>query len=79
MHDSYRDAAPALRAGSRLEPVGRVFTVTDLRVPQLAASVVRRETLITWAECGYPFVRTAERLVVHRDTLLHRLTTTGDR
>jgi hypothetical protein len=73
MHDSHRDAAPALRAGTRLEPEGCVFAVTDLRVPQLAASFVRREALITWAEwvsrsCG-PF----ERLVVHRDTLLQRL------
>ncbi|MEU9053468.1 hypothetical protein AB0D37_24105 [Streptomyces sp. NPDC048384] len=59
MHDSHRDAAPALRAGSRLEPEGCVFAVTDLRVPQLASSVVRREALITWAEwasrsCGPP-------------------------
>ncbi|WP_406195140.1 helix-turn-helix domain-containing protein [Streptomyces sp. NBC_01017] len=33
-----------------------------------------RETLIAWAECGFQLVRTAERLAVHRDTLLHRLT-----
>ncbi|TXS48609.1 PucR family transcriptional regulator [Streptomyces sp. uw30] len=41
MHDSYRDAAPALRAGTRLEPDGRVFAVAGLRVPQLVASVDR--------------------------------------
>ena len=40
---SYRDAAPALRAGPRLEPDSRVFAVADLRVPQLVASVVRHE------------------------------------
>lgn len=97
MHDSYRDAALALRAGPRLEPDGRVFVVTDLRVPQLVASVVRqeraryaaavlaglreredwpvlRETLIAWAEGGFQLVRTAERLGVHRNTLLYRLT-----
>lgn len=97
MHDSYRDAAPALRAGPRLEPDGRVFAVADLRVPQLVASTVRqeraryaaavlaglreredwpvlRETLIAWAEGGFQLVRTAERLAVHRNTLLYRLT-----
>ncbi|MER5939903.1 sugar diacid recognition domain-containing protein [Streptomyces sp. NPDC001928] len=97
MHDSYRDAALALRAGPRLEPDGRVFAVADLRVPQLVASVVRqeraryaaavlaglrerddwpvlRETLIAWAEGGFQLVRTAERLAVHRNTLLYRLT-----
>ncbi|MFG2550137.1 PucR family transcriptional regulator [Streptomyces sp. NPDC048581] len=97
MHDSYRDAALALRAGPRLEPDGRVFAVADLRVPQLVASTVRqeraryaaavlaglreredwpvlRETLIAWAEGGFQLVRTAERLAVHRNTLLYRLT-----
>lgn len=97
MHDSYRDAALALRAGPRVEPAGRVFAVADLRVPQLVASVVRqeraryaaavlaglreredwpvlRETLIAWAEGGFQLVRTAERLGVHRNTLLYRLT-----
>ncbi|NEA98216.1 sugar diacid recognition domain-containing protein [Streptomyces sp. SID13726] len=96
MHDSYRDAALALRAGPRLDPDGRVFDVTELRVPQLVASVVRqeraryaavllagvreredwpvtRETLIAWAECGFRLVRTAERLAIHRNTLLYRL------
>jgi len=34
---------------------------------------VLRETLIAWAECGFQLVRTAERLAVHRNTLLHRL------
>ncbi|MFE5921336.1 hypothetical protein [Streptomyces sp. NPDC056468] len=38
-----------------------------------------REALIAWAECGFPLVRTAERPVVHRNPLLHGLTTTGDR
>ncbi|SDN26381.1 carbohydrate diacid regulator [Streptomyces sp. cf386] len=97
LHDSYRDAALALRAGPRLEPDGRVFAVADLRVPQLVASAVRqeraryaaavlsglreredwpvlRETLIAWAEGGFQLVRTAERLAVHRNTLLYRLT-----
>ncbi|MEU9169649.1 helix-turn-helix domain-containing protein [Streptomyces sp. NPDC048420] len=97
MHDSYRDAALALRAGPRLDPDGRVYPVTGLRVPQLVASVVRqeraryaavllaglreredwpvlRETLIAWAECGCRLVGTAERLAIHRNTLLYRLT-----
>ncbi|WP_217212606.1 helix-turn-helix domain-containing protein [Streptomyces sp. AC550_RSS872] len=33
-----------------------------------------RETLIAWAEGGFQLVRAAERLAVHRNTLLHRLT-----
>ncbi|MFD4976544.1 CdaR family transcriptional regulator [Streptomyces sp. NPDC058424] len=96
MHDSYRDAAMALRTGLRLEPGRRVFTVTELRVPQLVAAVrqeraryaavlltgmreredwpVLRETLVAWAECGFHLLRTAERLGVHRNTLLYRLT-----
>ncbi|WP_244188166.1 PucR family transcriptional regulator [Streptomyces regalis] len=96
-HDSYRDAALALRTGPRLEPDSRVFAVADLRVPQLVASVVRqeraryaaavlaglreredwpvlRETLIAWAEGGFQLVRTSQRLAVHRNTLLYRLT-----
>ncbi|OLZ68869.1 hypothetical protein AV521_18855 [Streptomyces sp. IMTB 2501] len=96
MHDSYRDAAMALRTGPRLEPGRRVFAVTELRVPQLVAAALRperaryaavllsgirervdwpvlRETLVAWAECGFHLVRTAERLRVHRNTLLHRL------
>ncbi|WP_308289723.1 helix-turn-helix domain-containing protein [Streptomyces muensis] len=32
-----------------------------------------RETLIAWAEGGFQLVRTAERLAVHRNTLLYRL------
>jgi carbohydrate diacid regulator len=43
VYASYRDAAPALRAGPRLEPDDRVFAVADPRVPQLVASVVRHE------------------------------------
>ncbi|KPI11410.1 transcriptional regulator, CdaR [Actinobacteria bacterium OK074] len=97
MHDSYRDAALALRTGPLLDPESRVFSAAALRVPQLVAAAVRperaryaaallsrlraradwpvlRETLIAWAECGYHFVRTAERLAVHRNTLLYRLT-----
>lgn len=97
MHDSYRDAAMALRTGMRLEPDRRVFAVADLRVPQLVAAAVRqeraryaaallsglreredwpvlRDTLVAWAECGFHLVRTAERLAVHRNTLLYRLT-----
>lgn len=34
---------------------------------------VLRETLIAWAEGGFQLVRTAERLAVHRNTLLYRL------
>ncbi|MEU6658748.1 sugar diacid recognition domain-containing protein [Streptomyces sp. NPDC046821] len=33
-----------------------------------------RATLIAWAECGFHLVRTADRLRVHRNTLVHRLT-----
>ncbi|WP_190067965.1 CdaR family transcriptional regulator [Streptomyces lanatus] len=35
---------------------------------------VLRETLIAWAEGGFQLVRTAERLGIHRNTLLYRLT-----
>ncbi|WP_268933016.1 PucR family transcriptional regulator [Streptomyces albidus (ex Kaewkla and Franco 2022)] len=74
----------------------RIFTITELRVPQLVASVsgtarhryadsvlrelhhhadwpVLRATLIGWAEGGFSLLRAAERLHVHRNTLIYRL------
>lgn len=96
MHTSCRDAATALHIGPSVVPGERIFTITELRVPQLVASVsgtarhryadsvlrelhhhadwpVLRATLIGWAEGGFSLLRAAERLHVHRNTLIYRL------
>ncbi|GAA1256260.1 CdaR family transcriptional regulator [Streptomyces javensis] len=100
MHDSYRDAATALRTGPAVFPGERVFIASELRVPQLLGSIpphdrarfteavlgrlreqpdwpTLRETLIGWAEGGLSLVRVAERLHIHRNTLLYRLEKIG--
>jgi carbohydrate diacid regulator len=32
-----------------------------------------RETLVAWCECGFNLVTTAQRLAIHRNTVIYRL------
>jgi carbohydrate diacid regulator len=32
-----------------------------------------RETLVAWCECGFNLVMTAQRLAIHRNTVIYRL------
>lgn len=97
LHDSYTDAATALRLGPLLDTADTgVFPIAELRPHQLlaeanprardrfrAATLARlrgepdwpivRETLIAWAESGFNLVRAANRLHIHRNSLLYRL------
>jgi carbohydrate diacid regulator len=34
---------------------------------------VLRETLLAWCECGFNLVTTAQRLSIHRNTVIYRL------
>ncbi|RZQ59716.1 CdaR family transcriptional regulator [Amycolatopsis suaedae] len=78
MPDSQVYPAEALRVHQLLETAGpharQRYAETQLgTLPAEPAWPVTRQTLLAWAEGGFNLVRAAERLHVHRNTLLYRL------
>ena len=45
----------------------------DAAVRERTTSPHLRETLVAWCECGFNLVTTAQRLAIHRNTVIYRL------
>ena len=50
------------------------FTRSQLdRLSQENDFTVLRQTIVAWCECGFNLVTTAQRLAIHRNTVIYRL------